>query len=223
MNKNDNTTPHSLDVIQSNLYSAVICDALDSLGYRNQSPNLDFRTYSGIEKLAGRCKTTLWEDIFDEDPSPYELELRAVDSCQPGDILIAAAGGSVRSGIWGELLSTAAGNQGCKGAVVYGAVRDVAQMRAMRFPVFATATSIYDSLHRQRVIDIDIPVEIEGVVFSPGALVFCDVDGIVVIPPEIEAETIDRAMNKINAENITRDEIKKGMKAAEAYNKYGVL
>ena len=47
------------------------------------------------------------------DPRPYELELKAVDSCQPGDVLIAAAGGSMRSGIWGELLSTAALNGGC--------------------------------------------------------------------------------------------------------------
>jgi len=42
------------------------------------------------------------------DSQPYALELKAVDSCQKDDVLIAAAGGSMRSGIWGELLSTAA-------------------------------------------------------------------------------------------------------------------
>ena len=218
-----NKTQHTLENIRNKLFSAVICDALDSLGYRNQSPNIDFRDYTGVGKLVGRCKTTLWADMFHDDPNPYDLELKAVDSCQSGDILIAAAGGSIRSGIWGELLSTAAQNRGCKGAIVHGAIRDVAQMRAMEFPIFATATCIYDSLHRQRVIDIDIPVEIDRVIFSPGALVFCDVDGMVVIPPEVEVETIERAMNKITAENITRDEIKKGMKAADAYKKYGVL
>ena len=216
-------THHSLESIQKKLFSAVISDALDSLGYRNQSPNIDFRAYTTKGKLVGRCKTTLWADMFHTDPNPYELELKAVDSCQPGDILIAAAGGSLRSGIWGELLSTAAKNRGCKGAIVYGAIRDIVQMRDINFPVFATATSIYDSLHRQRVIDIDVPVQIGGVTFDPGALLFCDEDGIVVIPLEVEAECIERAMTKIDAENTTRDEIKKGMKATDVYKKYGIL
>ena len=117
---------------------------------------------------AGRAgRTTLWGDTAHEDPRPYELELIAVDRCQPGDVLIAAAGGSMRSGIWGELLSTAAMNAGCVAAIVDGAVRDVAKMRAMGFGVFARGTSLYDSLHRQRVIDLDLPVEVGGVVIAP--------------------------------------------------------
>jgi len=218
-----NKTLHSLETIQEKLFSAVISDALDSVGYHKQSPNVAFKAYTGTDKLVGRCKTTLWADMYQDDPNPYELELKAVDNCQPGDILIAAANGSIRSGIWGELLSTAAQNSGCHGVIVHGAVRDVAQMCEMKFPVFATATSIYDSLNRQRVIDIDIPVEIGGVIFTPGALIFCDKDGIVVIPQEVEREVIERAINKMGAENITRSEIKNGMKATDAYKKYGIL
>src|SRR5439155_20935956 len=106
----------------------------------------------------GRCKTTWWADMAHADPKTYELELAAVDGCQPDDVLIAAANGSVRSGIWGELLTTAARNQGCVGAIVDGMVRDVAKMRAMQFPVFARGTCTYDSKDRQRVIDVDVPV-----------------------------------------------------------------
>ncbi len=161
--------------------------------------------------------------MFHADPSPYELELQAVDNCQPGDVLVAAAGGSGRSGIWGELLSTAARNSGCSGALVHGAIRDVRQIREMQFPVFATSTCVYDSMNRQRVIDLDVPVEMKGVVFEPGSLVFCDPDGVVVVPLEVEREAIDRALEKVEAENVTRNEILKGMKAGEAYRKYGVL
>ena len=216
-------TNFSLEEIQSKLYSAVIADALDSLGFREQSPNIEFKAYARIDKLVGRAKTTLWADLYHDDPRPYELELQAVDDCQPGDILVAAAAGSTRSGIWGELLSTAARNRGCSGALVHGAIRDIAQIRAMQFPVFATASSIYDSLHRQRVTDVDVSVEVGGVKIEPGSLVFCDVDGIVVIPIEVEAEAVARAMTKVDAENVTRDAIKAGMKATEAYKKYGVL
>ncbi len=214
---------YTIETLQEKLYTAVISDALDSVGYTHQSPRLSFEAYTGITRLAGRCKTTLWVDMYHEDPDPYALELQAVDSCQPGDVLIAAASGSGRSGIWGELLSTAARNAGCVGTIVHGAVRDIRQMTQMQFPVFATAKCIYDSLHRQRVVDMDVVVEIDGVRFCPGDLVFADVDGIVVIPQEVEEKVIEKSLNKVEAENVTRDEIKQGMKATAAYEKYGVL
>ena len=119
------------------------------------------------------------------DARPYELELQAVDTCQPDDVLIAAAGGSCKSGLWGELLSTAARHGGCVGSDRRWGGRDVVKMTAMGFPVFARGTSPYDSRDRNRVIDIDVPVEIGGVLFSPGDLVIADVDGIVVVPQAV--------------------------------------
>lgn len=213
----------TLAMMRESLFSAVVCDALDALGYRNQSPRLQFpiQTVEGV--LVGRCKTTLWADMFHSDPKPYDLELEAVDTCQPDDVLIAAAGGSVRSGVWGELLSTAARNTGCIGAIVDGAVRDVAKITQMQFPVIARATSIYDSKDRQRVVDLDVPVEIDGVEFCPGDLVFADCDGVVVVPQAVEAEAIRGAWEKVHAESTTRTAIEEGMKAADAYAKYGVL
>lgn len=213
----------TLAMMRDKLFAAVVCDALDSLGFRNQSPRVPLlpQTVDGV--LIGRCQTTLWADMAHEDPDPYALELQAVDACQPDDVIIAAAQGSTRSGIWGELLSTAAKNSGCVGAVIDGAVRDVRQMREMSFPVFARGRCIYDSLNRQRVIDRDIPVEIDGVTFAPGDLVIADTDGVVVVPQSIESEAIRAAWNKIHAENVTRDAIRDGMKATDAYEKYGVL
>lgn len=215
--------PLTLDMIRETLYSAVICDALDSLGYRNQSPRVQIQAMTGQSVLVGRCKTTLWADMMHEDPSPYELELIAVDGCKPDDVMIAAAGGSMRSGIWGELLSTAARNSGCIGAIVDGAVRDTTKMTQMGFPCFARGVSPYDSQNRQRVINVDVPVEIEGVTFNPGDLMMIDADGIVVVPQAVEEEALERAWTKVHDENITRDAIKQGMKATEAYAKYGIL
>jgi len=216
-------TEITLAMIRSELFSAVVCDALDSMGLVRQSPRLPLVPQTVETVLAGRCRTTLWVDMAHEDPEPYALELDAVDRCQPDDVLIAAAGGSMRSGIWGELLSTAASNRGCAGAIVDGAVRDVSKMRAMNFPVFARGRCIYDSQNRQRVVDIDVPVEIDGVRFCPGDLVIADADGVVVVPGDVEAEAIRRAWNKVHAENITRDAIRNGMPATDAYRKYGVL
>jgi len=213
----------TLSMMRESLSAAVVADALDALGYRNQSPRVELRPYTSESLLVGRCRTTLWADVFQPDLQPYELELRAVDRCQPDDVLICAAQGSLRSALWGELLSTASRNTGCVGAIVDGATRDVAQMRRMGFPVFARGTSVYDSQNRQRVIEIDVPVRIAGVLFCPGDLVFADFDGIVVVPQAVEQEAIRRAWDKVHAENVTRGAIRAGMLATEAYQKYGVL
>ncbi len=106
----------------------------------------------------------------------------AVDEVRPGEVLVAAAGGSLRSGIWGELLSTAAQKRGCAGALVDGAVRDISKMQRINFTVFAAGTCPLDSRDRQRVKAVDVPVEIGGVTIEPGDLVFADADGVVVVP-----------------------------------------
>jgi 4-hydroxy-4-methyl-2-oxoglutarate aldolase len=213
----------TLAMMREVLSSALVCDALDGLGVHHQSPRIAWplKTVEGL--LVGRCKTTLWSERETSDPHPYEKELLAVDTCQPDQLIIAAAGGSMRSGIWGELLSTAARNSGCVGAVVDGAVRDVAQMKGLRFPVIARGTSPYDSKDRQEVTDIDVAVEIDGVVFHPNELVFADADGVVVVPSNVEEEVIRRAWSKAHDENRTRAAIQQGMKVTEAYRRYGVL
>jgi 4-hydroxy-4-methyl-2-oxoglutarate aldolase len=213
----------TLTMMREKFTSAVVCDALDAAGLTHQSPRIQLRPLTTDGVLIGRAKCTLWADMAHVDPVPYELELKAVDSCKADDIIIAAAGGSMRSGIWGELLSTAAKNRGCIGTIVDGGVRDVRQMRAMGFACFAKGTCIYDSKDRQRVIDLDVPVEIDGVRFEPGDLVVADEDGVVVVPRAVELEVVHRAWNKVHAENITRDAIRAGMGAAAAYEKYGVL
>jgi regulator of RNase E activity RraA len=215
--------PPDRDSLCGSLYTAVVADVLDSLGLREQVVRARLARSSGQGLLIGPAKTTQWEAIAYADPRPYELELKAVDECQPGQVLIAAAGGSTSSGVWGELLSTAAQNRGCAGVIVDGAVRDVARMSAMGFLCFAAATSPLDSRDRQRVTAIDVPVEVGGVVIAPGDLVLADEDGVVVVPRAAEAEVLARAWEKLTAENRVRDEIRAGAKAGEVFRKYGVL
>lgn len=210
--------------LRKQLYSAVVADALDQLGFRHQSPRADLLPLTSQSSvLLGRCKTTLWADMAHVDTHPYELELKAVDECVLDDVFVAAANGSMRSGIWGELLTTAALNRGCVGAIVDGAIRDVSKISDMNFPVWARGTCVYDSLNRQRVIDINIVVEIDHVRFSPGDLVIADRDGIVVVPQSVEGDTLRLALEKVQGENMVRDAIRAGMKATDAFQKYGIL
>lgn len=223
-----------LTKIRLHLYTAVVCDALDQIGWTGQSPRVPLPRLAGgpmgaspsegaNTMLAGRCKTTLWADMYHRDPSPYALELQAVDACQKDDVLIAAAGGSKRSGIWGELLTTAAIQRGCVGALVDGAIRDVDKIASMPFAVHARGTCIYDSLNRQRVIDVDVRVEIDGVPFEPGDLVLADSDGVVVVPRQVEDQVLELAFAKVLGENRVRDAIRAGMSSTQAFATFGIL
>ena len=83
----------TLAMMRKSLYSAVVCDALDAEGLPHQSPRVPLKPLTTAGVLVGRCKTTLWADMAHPDPKPYELELKAVDSCRADDVMIAAAGG----------------------------------------------------------------------------------------------------------------------------------
>jgi regulator of RNase E activity RraA len=214
--------PQDIASLRTTLYTAVVADVLDAVGLRFQALSVSLPRQSGVGLLVGRAKTTLWEDV-EHDPQPYELELQAVDECQRDEVIVAAAAGSTRSGIWGELLSTAARNRGCAGALVDGAVRDVTPMNDMGFLVYARGTCPLDSMHRQRVSAVDVPVMIGGVTIHPGDLVFSDADGAVIVPRSIEDEVLARAWQKVTAENQVRNEIRAGSKAGEVFKKYGVL
>ena len=64
----------TLPMMREHLYSAVVSDALDGLGFKRHSPRLQFQPYTGNSLLVGRCKTTLWVDMAHIDPKPYDLE-----------------------------------------------------------------------------------------------------------------------------------------------------
>lgn len=223
-NTDSNPATITLDMMRQVLSVPLLCDALDAAGFTRQSPRLPIVPITMPDvTLIGRAKTSLWADMAHVDPEPYKLELAAVDSCRPDDVLICAASGSNRSGIWGELLTTASRNTGCVGVIVDGAVRDVAKMKAMNFPVFARGTNPYDSKDRQRVIDIDVRIELDGVAIYPGDLIAADIDGVVIVPAKVEQQVVRAAWEKAHAENRVRDAIRNGMSATTAFETFGVL
>ena len=180
------------------------------------------RRSPAVPTLVGRCRTTLWADMAHDDPHPYALELQAVDAWRPDDVLIAAAGGSMRSGIWGELLPPRPELRLRRRHRRWRRPRH-RQDADMRFPVFAQGTCLYDSKDRQRVIDLDIPVEIDGVSFYPRRTGLRRRRRHRRRPASDRTGGDRQAWEKVHAENKTRDEIKAGMKATAVFEKYGIL
>jgi len=210
-------------MMKKDLYSAVLCDALDQVGFRDQSMRADIRPVWPDAVVVGRALTMQSVDVYEPEENVYEQEIAAVDSLGPGNVMVASTQQSTRTCLWGELLSTASVARGANGAVIDGYSRDVRLIQKMQFPVFSAGMYPVDSAGRGCVIDFNCPISCGGVLVRPNDIIFGDFDGVIVIPSDAARDVIERAVKKVEGENITREELQKGATLREVYDKYGVL
>ena len=91
------------------------------------------------------------------------------------------------------------------------------------FPVFSAGARPFDIAGRGTVVGWGRPVECGGVLVRPGDLVFAEVDGIAVVPREVEVEAVERAFAKAAVEDGARDDLRAGALLGEVWAKYRVL
>jgi len=211
------------DQLAGELYTAVISDILDGLGYREQAMTADVRPAWSGAAVIGRAHTVLSSDVYHTPDDPYDMEIQAIDSVPVNYVVVASTNKSTRTCMWGELLSTATRARGGRGAVLDGHTRDVRMIEQMGFPVFATGMRPVDSKGRGAIVSYGEPIIAGGVLVNEGDIVFADVDGVVVIPQAVEAETIRLAREKVAGENEMRDWLAAGRTLREAFDHFGIL
>lgn len=215
----------SLTQIRETLFTSVLSDCLDAVGFTSQALPPRIRPLDESLVMAGRARTAAFMEVFDHEPgsNPYELEIQLVDSLVPGQIPVFACANPARIAPWGELLSTAAQVRGAAGALMDGCTRDVRAIRAMGFPVFHGGIAPLDSKGRGRIMALDVPIECAGVRVEAGDLVFGDADGVVVVPKSLEADVLRLAFEKIKGERHTLEELRAGEKLATVFARHGIL
>jgi regulator of RNase E activity RraA len=218
-------------LLKTELFTAVVGDVLDVMGYRHQFLPAGIMPLQASSKLAGRAMPVLEADIFDagsEDSKgplarkPFGLMFEALDDLAPNEIYV-ATGSSLRFALWGGLMSTRAVHLRAAGAILDGYIRDSTEIEKLGFPVFSRGLYAQDQGARGKVIDFRCAVEIEGIRIQPGDLLFGDREGVLVIPREAEQEAIARASEKVSAENLVANAIRGGMGATEAFARFGVM
>jgi 4-hydroxy-4-methyl-2-oxoglutarate aldolase len=213
--------------MRGSLYVAAVCDILDGLGYRQQAmhhrlrPLLPDRSNCGF---VGRARTVRWmEADYVREDDPYGLEIEAMDSLQPGNVVVHSTDYAGTNAPWGELMSTVAKRNGAVGCVCDSQIRDCNRIIEMGFPVYYSGIRPLDSMGRGIVMAYDIPIRCGEVLVKPGNLIFADFDGIVVVPNEVEAAALVQAQEKVRKEDLSRKELLEGKSLREVYEKYGVL
>jgi hypothetical protein len=121
------------------------------------------------------------------------MRLKMLDSITPGSGFSMGHRRQRECAHWGEIMSTAARERGCTGAVVDGGVRDLDFINAMEYPVFAKFKSAASSIGRWDIREYQVPIRIGATVIHPGDFVFGDVDGVVIVPQELTRDILAAA------------------------------
>jgi regulator of RNase E activity RraA len=203
------------------LYTPVVADVLDRLGYRNQMMRPEIRPLYPKARLAGFALTVQTAPATEIAPAePYKGEMAAVDALAALDVMVVSES---HFAYWGELLSTAARYRKASGIVIDGYTRDTEAIIEMNFPVFCRGIHPSDSLGRVDVLGHNVPIVCGGATVMPGDLILADYDGIVVVPTAIAEKTLEAAEAKVKGENLVRQKLAEGMSVTEAFKRYGIL
>ena len=219
------------DLIRRELYTAVVGDVMDSIGFRHQFLPPQIKPLRNDMIIVGRSMPVLEADVF-TDPHdaasnsvmsrPFGLMLQALDDLRPNEVYV-CTGASPEYALWGELMSTRAITLGAAGAVVDGYSRDTRGILQLGFPTFSYGGYAQDQGPRGKVIDFRVPLEIGGVRLEPGDLLFGDLDGVCIIPRAAEEEVDRKALEKAREESVLERALREGMSATEAFARYGIM
>ncbi len=216
------TEKEKFALMRGKLYTPVVGDILDGMGYYHQFLPQEIHPLREDMKLAGKAMTVLMIDVFGPQKKPFGYLTEALDQLQEDEIYI-ASGGTRRCAYWGELLTATARTRKAAGAVVNGWHRDTPQVLEQNWPVFSCGCYAQDSSVRTQVVDYRCQIEIGQATIHDGDLIFGDVDGVLVIPAQIADEVIEKALEKAAGEKVVRKAIEDGMSATDAFAKYGIL
>jgi len=214
--------PELFALIRRELYTPVVGDILDALGRYHQFLPAPVQPISEDMKVIGRAMPVLMIDVHGPQKKPFGLLTEALDDLRAGEVYV-ASGGGMRCAYWGELLTATARTRGAVGAVIDGYHRDTPQVLAQNWPVFSRGRFAQDSAVRTQVANFRCPLEIGGAWVEPGDLIFGDLDGVVIVPRDLERTVIVRALEKARGEKVVRRAIEAGLSATAAFKKFGIL
>ena len=146
----------------------------------------------------------------------------ALEVCVPGDILVVTTSSESTDGMFGELLAVSARARGVVGLVIDAGVRDVTEITAMGFPVWAKAICAQGTV-KATAGSVNVPVVCAGAPIRPGDVVVGDADGVVVVPRRVAADVARLGAEHVAKEQKTRERLARGELGLDFYGFRGKL
>lgn len=149
-----------------------------------------------------------------------DMLLKYVDATPPDSVCLVAADQDVNGALWGGLMSARVQQRGSRGAVIDGGVRDLHQISALDYAVFAGYRSPLDIRGRGEMVGFGEPVEFRGVPCAPGDIVFADANGVVIVPAHAAEDVLRLAEERVAKEIKTEEELRAGDAAVDVYKRH---
>jgi RraA family protein len=198
-----NSAFHRVSKDQVAAASGVACSILADVSGRRGALDARIQALAPLMKVCGPAFTV------EVRPGDNLMIHAALVLAQPGDVLVIDGKAGTTSALMGELMCAHAQAAGLAGVIIDGSVRDVRELRAGKFPVFACASNP-NGPTRQLAGRIGHPISIGGVAVQPGDLVAGDDDGVVVVPAANVGQVLVDAQKKIDSERQRMRDISEG-------------
>ncbi|MGC2170511.1 MAG: RraA family protein [Candidatus Sulfotelmatobacter sp.] len=202
---------------------ASVSDALEQLTGRRMYMSHRMHPLF-ITKFAGFALTVeLKKDEGNNDPNALNGMLAAIDQGSNDSVYVMVVEDGEDIAGMGGLMGTAMAARGYAGAVIDGGVRDVAYLRKIEFPVYATGIVPSTSVHHYRFAGSQIPVVCDGVTVNAGDIVAADSDGVVIVPRARAQEVLALAQKMDFKEHSMYPVIEQIKSIEEAVKQFGRL
>ncbi len=139
----------------------------------------------------------------------------ALTFAQEGDVFVIDGRGYLGNAVWGGVQATCAIKKGIAGLIVDGAIRDVEDMRRMKFPVYCKGVTPAGP-HKGWADSINVPIQCGGMPINPGDLIIGDDDGVAIIPLERIEEVYEESIARLKKEKIWIEKINNGASSLDA-------
>lgn len=140
----------------------------------------------------------------------------AVEVLEPGDVLVVALSSPAIHGMFGDLLAASVIARGCRGLVIDSAVRDIAELNQMGFPIWSRAIHAQGTV-KQTAGTVNMPVEFGGVTIHPGDVIVADDDGVVVVERTAAGAVADASDERTTKEETSRARLEAGDLGLDLY------
>lgn len=214
---------YNLNEIKDQLYSGILCDVLDGLGYRHQALSNAIAGLTDDTVIFGPAFTSIGTQVYSMPENPLIAQTKVVDQLGEGEIYVLVTRGEYNCAVFGELFATAVRQRKGAGVLLDAYARDIKELKKMDFPLFYRGKCPLTSKGRCEINECQIPVTLDGVTINPGDYIFGDIDGVVIIPKDLIEEVLDRAFALIQDENRVRDGLLSGDSLEKVYTEIGAI